>query len=200
MGLTEEDYLNYVYKIREKKREHRREIEIHKGYHGRKAYYPFKLDEWEKIGKEMPKKQAAELKEMNNKLKELRIKIDERNKKLMEAGREGPQCPICLEDKYAEEGPSVAVSFNKTKCKKHIYHEGCVNDGRLKLCPLCRNDKKKLTRVDKKLLYKLSRLSGNSNSKTKKSSNNSSNKTKRKRCPNGTRKNKINGQCEKKST
>ena len=82
------------------------------------------------------------LKEMDDKLEELRIRIDKRTKKLMDTGTKGPTCARCLEDKYAEEGPKSAVSFNKTTCTKHIFHEGCVNDGRLKLCPLCRSDKK----------------------------------------------------------
>ena len=59
-----------------------------------------------------------------------------------------PTCAICLEDKFTETGPGVAVSFNDTICNKHIFHEGCVKDGRVKICPSCSSDKKELTRVD----------------------------------------------------
>ena len=59
-----------------------------------------------------------------------------------------PTCAICLKDKFTETGPGVAVSFNDTICNKHIFHEGCVKDGRVKICPSCSNDKKELTRVD----------------------------------------------------
>ena len=57
-----------------------------------------------------------------------------------------PTCAICLEDKFTETGPGVAVSFNDTICNKHIFHEGCVTD--VKICPSCSSDKKELTRVD----------------------------------------------------
>ena len=92
---------------------------------------------------------------MKDKLKKMEIEIDEHQKKLMAAATKGPTCAICLEDKYAEEGPNIAVCFNKTKCKKHIFHQACVGDGRVKLCPLCRSDKKKLTKVENNKLSNL---------------------------------------------
>ncbi len=200
---TEDEYGQYANKIRNKTREHEMEIKHHKGYHGRKKYYPFKMDEWEKAGKELPKKHATELKEMNNKLKKMRIDIDEHHKKLMDAATKGPTCAICLEDKYAEEGPNMAVSFNKTTCKKHIFHEQCVGDGRVKFCPLCRNATKKLTKIEISKLRKLyssttKKSKPKNKSKANSNSSTSSTKSTRKRCPNGTRRNKKSGRCESK--
>lgn len=215
MVVTEDDYQKYVYKIHKRQMEQRRELELHNGYYGRRPYYPFKLDEWKKIGNEMPKKHATEITQMKEKLKKIELEIEEHHKNLMAAATTGPTCAICLDEKYAEEGPNIAVSFNNTKCKKHIFHHQCVSDGRVKKCPICRNDKKKLTKVDKDKLSKLLKSSKTPSSKTKKRSTRcakgtrrdpktkqcvSINKTKTasKRCPNGTRKNKITGNCDKK--
>ena len=178
----------------------KREIEKHNSYQGRKPYYPHNLDEWADIGRQMRKKHAEERAEMKKKLKQMRIEIDEHNKKLMEAATKGPQCAICLENKYAEEGPNVAVSFGPGKCRKHIFHGGCVKDGRITRCPLCRGAKKVLKRVDTKKLSKLAspvikvkpaKVTAKKKSPTKKV-------VERKRCPNGTRKNKKTGECEPK--
>ena len=173
---------------------HKDELKHHKSYYGRKKYYPHNLDEWAEIGRNMPKKQSEERKRMEERLKEMRIEIDEHNEKMREAGTKGPQCAVCLENKYAKEGPNVGVSFGPGKCRKHIFHEGCVSDGRLKRCPLCRNDKKKLKQVDIKNLSKLASPEIKIKAKSP-----AKNATQRKRCPKGTQKNKITGQCDKKS-
>lgn len=215
MVVTEEDYQKYAYKIREKRREQRSELELHNGYYGRRPYYPFKLDEWKKIGNEMPKKHATEIKQMKEKLKKMEIEIEEHHKNLMMAATTGPTCAICLDEKYAEEGPNMAVSFNNTKCKNHIFHHQCVSDGRVKKCPICQSDKKKLTNVDKDKLSKMIKRANTHSPKTKKRAtrcpkgtrrdaktqkcvSNNDTKSVSKRCPNGTRKNKVTGKCEKK--
>ena len=219
MVPTEKDYNEYANKLQKLTHEQAREIEHHKGYHGRKKYYPFKLDEWKRIGEEMPKKHKAAIKELDVIFSKMRIEIDEYQKKLMDAATKGPQCAICLEYKYTNEGPNVAVSFNNKHCKHHIFHEQCVSDGRVKKCPLCRSDNKKLTKVDNKKLTKIYKNSKTPSPKTRKirsrcpkgtrrdpitkeckstATSNTTSKinTTSKRCPNGTRKNKKTGKCD----
>lgn len=205
MVATESEYKRYELEIDRLPSTHKKEIEKHKSYLGRKKYYPHNLDEWAEIGRQMPKKHAEEKAEMEKKLKQMRIEIDEHNKKLLEAATKGPQCAVCLENKYMEEGLNAPVSFGPGKCRKHIFHEGCVNDTRVKKCPLCRGDKKALKRVDMKKLSKLASpvLKVKTKNVTKKNSpikkkSPSKKVTERKRCPNGTRKNKKTGECEKK--
>ena len=106
---------------------------------------------------------------------------------------------LVLENKYAEEGPNVAVSFGPGKCRKHIFHEGCVKDGRVSRCPLCRGAKKALKRVDMKKLSKLaSPIIKAKPAKVTKKKSPTKKVAERKRCPNGTRKNKKTGECEEK--
>jgi hypothetical protein len=199
MVPTERDYDLYKLELLLLPSKQKKEIESHNSYYGRKEYYPNNLDKWAEIGKQLPKKHAEEKAEMEKKLKEMRNEIDEHNKKLMEAATKGPQCAVCLENKYAEEGPNVAVSFGPGKCRKHIFHEGCVKDGRVSRCPLCRGAKKALKRVDMKKLSKLaSPIIKVKAAKVTKKKSPTKKVVERKRCPNGTRKNKKTGECEKK--
>jgi hypothetical protein len=199
MVPTEKDYEEYKLELLLLPSKQKKELKMHNSYYGRKEFYPNNLDKWAEIGRQMPKKHAEEKAEMEKKLKQMRNEIDEHYKKLMEASKKGPKCAVCLENKYAEEGPNLAVSFGPGKCRKHIFHEDCVSDGRIKRCPLCRSDKKALKRVDMKKLAKLAspEIKVKSAKITKKKSP-VKKATDRKRCPNGTRKNKKTGECEKK--
>jgi hypothetical protein len=170
----------YNLEIMREKTRMKKDLEKHNTYYGRKKYYPHRMDEWKKDGVKMEKMQKEKIKSMEVKLKEL-------ESKLLNAENKGPVCAICLDNMYSLEGDAHAVSFNNKTCKKHIFHYGCVSDGRVKLCPICRNKNKNLTHID---VEKLSVL----NSSTRRSS---SSKKKGNRCPKGTRKNKKTGKCEK---
>ena len=60
MVATESEYKRYELEIDRLPSTHKKEIEKHKSYLGRKKYYPHNLDEWAEIGRQMPKKHAEE--------------------------------------------------------------------------------------------------------------------------------------------
>ena len=167
------------------KREEKEAIAHHKGYHGRKAYYPFKMDEWKKAGLMIPKNYAQKIDAVDSEIEKLKLEIEQLNKGTIK----GPSCAICLDNMYSVQGPLDGVSFNKKHCKKHIFHHGCISDGRIKSCPICRDKNKKLTYVDvRKFTEPLKK-----GPVTKKQR--SVTKDKRARCPNGTRKDTKSGKC-----
>ena len=125
-------------------REMDKAIAHHKTYYGRKPYYPFKMDEWKNDGLMIPKNYAQKIDAVDSEIEKLKLEIEQLNKGTIK----GPRCAICLDNMYSLQGPLTGVSFNKKHCKKHIFHHGCISDGRIKSCPICRDNIMKLTHVD----------------------------------------------------
>jgi|UniRef100_A0A6C0JA18 hypothetical protein len=202
-----------------------REIKEMDGYHGRKPYYPHKLDEWKKKRDKLVADKASNIKkrkaEIDTKMSMVQKTIDDIHKKIeeleMKSMMKGPDCAICLENKYTPNGKKRAISFNKKHCKTHIFHHECAE--KVNKCPLCRDANKSLTKVANSTLKKLSTITPAASSKRAKTktkrtrcpngsranaitkkciSLSSIKRSTRKRCPNGTRKNKISGNCDKK--